>query len=177
MKIGVMSDTHGNIDNLEKAVEVLKNLGAEKLIHLGDNYTDVAETGEDMMQVPGVFSDEYQKPSIPNRRIENFNGWRVLLTHTVSAHENDLPDDIKPEECIEEKTVDMVLYGHTHIPSARQKHGVVYVNPGHLKDEDKKGYPPTCACINLEEQRAQVKIYDVTTLEIVQEAWFTKGAQ
>ena len=73
MKIGCLSDTHKNIKNLNSALEFLKNSGAETIIHLGDDYTDIDECGEEnVVRVPGVFSNMYQDPEIPNRRVEDF---------------------------------------------------------------------------------------------------------
>ncbi len=139
MKIGCLSDTHKNIKNLNGAIEFLKNSGAETIIHLGDDFTDIDECGEEnAVRVPGVFSDTYQNPDVPNRRVEDFAGWRVLLTHTISSHPNDLPGDIRPEQLIENRGVDVVLYGHTHIPDIKREQGILFVNPGHLKDEDKR---------------------------------------
>jgi len=178
MKIGLLSDTHTNIKNLNGAVEFLKSSGAEIIIHLGDDYTDIDECGEeDILRVPGVFSDMYQDPEIPNRRIEDFLGWRVLLSHTVSSHENDLPDDIEPEELIRSKKIDVVLYGHTHIPDIKREEGIIYINPGHLKDEDKKGYPPTFCLLDFTEYTITIEIYELNNKSIFKEEFFKKEEQ
>lgn len=36
MKVGILSDTHGNLHNTEKALAILRERGAEKIIHCGD---------------------------------------------------------------------------------------------------------------------------------------------
>lgn len=175
MKIGVISDTHKNIANLNKAIEILKNLGAEKFIHLGDDYTDIDEIGgENILRVPGVFSDIYQKPHIPNRKIEDFAGMQVLLSHTISSHPNDLPDDIKPEDLIQNRKVDIILYGHTHMPDIKQENNVIFINPGHLKDEDKKGYPPTFGLLEITDREIIIRIYDLKTMSIYKKESFIK---
>jgi putative phosphoesterase len=175
MKIGILSDTHHTIVNLDSAIKKLKELGADKIIHLGDNYTDIDEIGEtEILRVPGVFSDCYQNPEIPNRMVCYFLGWRVLITHTVSSHPHDLKHDIKPEEYIHDKKIDVVLYGHTHIPDIKKEEEVVYVNPGHLKDEDKKDYPPTFGLLELTEKDIIVKIYDFKTGVIQREESFKR---
>jgi putative phosphoesterase len=174
MKIGLISDTHRNIVNLDKAIKKLKEIGVDKIIHLGDNYTDIDEIGEtEILRVPGVFSESYQDPEIPNRIVCFFSGWRVLISHTISSHPNDLKNDLKPEEYIQGKKIDVVLYGHTHIPDIK-KENVIYVNPGHLKDEDKKGYPPTFALLELTETDITVKIYDLKTGKIYREELFQR---
>jgi len=73
MKLAVFSDSHGNLDYLESAASYALNKGnAEILVHLGDNYTDAKilnQFGRRIIRVPGVFSTQYQDPSITNRII------------------------------------------------------------------------------------------------------------
>ena len=174
-KLGVISDTHKHIANLSKAIKYLKEQGVETFLHLGDDYSDVDDTGErDVIRVPGVFSDAYQDAKIPNRRIENVVGWRFLLTHTVSSHPNDLPGDPKPEDLIRKQRVHVVLYGHTHIPDVKQEASVIFINPGHLKNEDKKGFPPTFAYLELTVDKLLVRILTLRDYTILKEAKFRK---
>ncbi len=176
VKIGLVSDSHNHLVNLSNALSFLKNVGAEKIIHLGDDYTDIDECGEEnVVRVPGVFSDVYQKPEVKNRRVEDFTGWHVLLSHTVSSHSNDLPDDIKPEDLIQKKKIDVILYGHTHIPDIRKEQGIIFVNPGHLKDEDKKGYPSTCGLVEFKSDAITIEIYNLKTTSIFKKETFRKG--
>jgi len=163
MKIGLLSDSHGELENLRRAAQAL----ADKvglIVHLGDDWDDckvLEEMGLRFIRVPGVFSSYYQDPQIPNRRVEEFDGWRVLLSHTPTFHKNDLPQDIKPEVVVAGREVDVVLYGHTHIPKIEGAEGVLWVNPGHLKSEDKKGYPPTYAILDFGPQEVQVSIFSL----------------
>lgn len=175
MKIGLMSDSHKYIKNLNRVIEFFKSLDVDKIIHLGDDYADIDEIGETgIARVPGVFSDVYQDPNIPNRRVEDLAGWQVLLTHTVSSHTNDLPDDLKPEELINDKKVDIVLYGHTHIPDIKKENDVVFINPGHLKDQDKKGYAPTFGYLEIIENELLVRIYTLKDYAIFKEEKFRR---
>ncbi|KPJ74528.1 hypothetical protein AMJ52_00340 [candidate division TA06 bacterium DG_78] len=175
MKIGLISDTHNNIANLDKAIKKLKEIGADKIIHLGDNYTDIDEIGEtEILRVPGVFSECYQNPEIPNRMVCFFSGWRVLISHTISSHPNDLKNDIKPEEYIQDKKIDLVLYGHTHIPDIKKEGMIIFINPGHLKDEDKKEYPPTFGLLEFTDKDLIVKIFNSKTEKIYKQEVFTK---
>jgi putative phosphoesterase len=175
MRLGVVSDTHKHILNLNKAIDFLRGQDVSMFIHLGDDYTDPDETAErDFLRVPGVFSDVYTDVRVPNRIIKNVVGWRLLLTHTVSSHSNDLPDDLKPEDVIREKRADIVLYGHTHLPEIRQEEGIIFINPGHLKNEDKRGFPPTFAFVELTINRVLVRIYRLTDYEIFAESTFRR---
>ena len=165
MKIGVVSDSHGHVENLRRAFKAMSEAGVEVIVHLGDDYDDVkalaGQPGPSIIQVPGVFSTYYQEPGIPNRLIEEWEGMRVLLTHTPEAHKHDLPNDLTPEEEVARGEVQMVLSGHSHIPAVKDEGGVIWVNPGHLKDDDKKGYPPTYALLEIADRQVRVRIIDL----------------
>lgn len=147
MRVGVVSDTHGHLENLRRALRSLLGFGVEVLCHLGDDYDDLGAVeipeGLEVVRVPGVFSPYYRDPSIKNRVLREFGRWRVVVSHTLERHENDLPGDPDPMQLVKDQEVDVVLYGHTHVPEVRVEGRVLLFNPGHLKDEDKKGYPPT----------------------------------
>lgn len=177
MKIGVVSDSHKNTENLIKAVKKLVEMGVNSVIHLGDDYDDTEvldEMGVEVTKVPGVFSVYYTDPRVLNRVIKDYAGWKVLLTHTPESHKNDLVGDIKPEEVVAKREVDMVLHGHTHIPRAEKHRGVVWVNPGHLKDEDKKGFPPTFALIEFMGDKARVEIISLSNQKTLKSQVFGK---
>ena len=61
------------------------------------------------------------------------------MSHTDVSHANDRRDDPKPEDLIAAGRVDVLLSGHSHKPLICKEDGLLRVNPGHLKDEDKKG--------------------------------------
>ena len=82
--------------------------------------------------------------------------------------------DIKPEEFIQNKMVDVVLYGHTHKPDIEKEGKIIFINPGHLKDEDKKGYPPTFGLLEFSEKDIIIKIYDFKNETIYKEESFKK---
>ena len=165
MKIGVVSDSHGEMENLRRALKAMREAGADRIVHLGDDYDDVTALSDQeramIIQVPGVFSTYYQDPGIPNRLIEEWEGVRVLLTHTHQAHKHDLPTDLPPEDAVARGEVRMVLFGHSHIPEVREQGGVIWVNPGHLKADDKKGYPPTYALLEIVGSEVRVSILDL----------------
>jgi putative phosphoesterase len=174
MRVGVVSDSHGEIENLRKAGRwLIDKQNVEVIVHLGDNYDD-AYTLENLdvqlIKVPGVFSNYYKRKDIPNRIIETFNDIKVLITHTECCHENDIPGDLKPEELVSKKGVDVILYGHSHIPRIEQKHSILYINPGHLKTEDKKGYPSSFAVVDFDD-RVSVSIFNLMG-ELVQSEIF-----
>lgn len=168
-----MSDSHGNVKFVEELVEWFTKNKFQKIIHLGDDWEDVAKWTE-ILKVPGIFSELYKDPKVPNRLIFEFEGWKVLLTHTRTAHKNDLPTDLKPEEVVKNKEASIILYGHTHIPAIERKEGMIYINPGHLKPLDKKGYPPTFGIVEFQPSVVGAKIIDFNTKNIMFSKFFTR---
>lgn len=174
MKVGIVSDSHQNLVNLKEAGNFLYMQGVEILVHLGDNFDDMITLKDLSLEkiiIPGVYTLKYyHSTDIPNRLIKKWEGWKVLLTHSPKSHENDLTTDLKPEEITRGKEVDVVIYGHTHIPKARKEKGIIWINPGHLKDEDKKGYKPTMAIVEFNPGNLKVKI-----IELVSKKEFLSG--
>lgn len=178
MKVGVVSDSHGNLPYLKKAAQRLKKERVEIIIHLGDDYDDaklLSEYCPKLIRIPGVFSSYYHDPRIPNRLIQEFGAFKVLLSHTSSSHPNDLPQDPKPEKLIANKQVDVVFYGHTHIPTLEIKEGLLWINPGHLKSEDKKGHSPSFAVVDFQGQNIKAGIFDVVSQDLIKSIEYVKS--
>ncbi len=162
MKIGLLSDSHGNVKNLEQAADYLvKEARVDSLVHLGDDFDDTSVLDKysiPVIKIPGVFSPYYKDPKIINRAIKDFGGTKVLISHTDKAHENDLPDDLDPEEVVSAKLVKVVFYGHSHVPLVDERGGILFVNPGHLKDEDKKGFLPSFAIVEIKDDEIEATV-------------------
>jgi len=173
MRIGVVSDTHGHVENLKELFNRLSEKKINVFCHLGDDYDDmkgIKDTrGIKIVQVPGVFSEYYKRPDIPNRVIEEWEGKRFLLTHTKTAHKNDLDTDLDPEKIMNEGKADIMLFGHTHIPAIIMEGKKLLFNPGHLKDEDKKGFPPTYGFIEIDKEIIKARIIEFKTEKVLYE--------
>ncbi|MBM4285557.1 MAG: metallophosphoesterase family protein [Deltaproteobacteria bacterium] len=150
MLVGVVSDTHGNLDGLRRVAARFKSRGIHTVVHLGDDYLDLAileQAGFQMLAVPGVYCPEYTDPAIPNRVLVELAGVKLFLTHTPTRHRLDAPGDPDPEAL--ESPVHLVLFGHTHVPTVDLRHGTIWLNPGHLKERNDRGHPPTFAVLEL----------------------------
>jgi putative phosphoesterase len=162
MKIGVMSDSHGNIEYVRNAADYMMEEEVDYIIHLGDDYYDARVLDilpVNVIKVPGVYEALYKDASVPNRVVKDLAGLRVLITHTKDSHRNDLPDDKIPEEYMVSRKVDVVLFGHSHSFCARLEGGILMVNPGHLRAEDRKG-EATFAILDIS-NNISVKILDM----------------
>lgn len=172
MIIGVMGDTHGFLTEMrEAALKMLKSYNAELIIHLGDDSTDADELRAfipDIISVPGIFEDRYKDPKFPNRIIQEFEGVPFLMTHTPTRDPHDIHGDIDPTEAAANGDVKVVLHGHTHQPAVEEKNGAIYINPGHMKPDDKRGNRPTFAMIDLTPPKMRVRIIE-TGGEVVED--------
>ena len=163
MKIGVMGDSHGNVEYVRRVAEFMMEEGVEYIVHVGDDYYDAYVLDVlpvNIIKVPGVYEAIYQDDSVPNRLVEDLAGLEVLITHTKDSHRNDLAQDNKPEEYIASRTVDMVLFGHSHCFYSSIESGILMVNPGHLRTEDKMG-EATFAILEISDRNVEVRILNM----------------
>ena len=173
MLLGVLSDSHGNVEALQKVAYYFTEACVDLVLHLGDDYLDILflEAADlKVLAVPGLYCPEYRDPTIPNRRIENLAGVKIMMTHSPEVSKFDLPGDLAPEN----PQVDLFLYGHTHIPDIQEKDGVLWVNPGHLKAHDRRGHPLSYALISLTPPLIDVKILSLDTGQELYGTVFTR---
>lgn len=140
MRALIVSDTHGYDGNL---YEVLRRVGRiDLLLHAGD-----ASGSEDMLEKAAgcktlvVNGNNDYSPALKYEEEIDFAGHHILLTHGHRYGVYYGPDKLfyKALEC----GADVVVYGHTHIPSVEydEETGVVAVNPGSLsfpRQDDRK---------------------------------------
>lgn len=177
-KIAVVSDTHGNLEGLRAAVrEITSGDKIDLFIHLGDNYEDAEVFDEfeyDYLRVPGVFHDLYADARVPNRLIEKIEGWKFMLSHTHESHPHDIGGDPKPEVLAASGKVDVLLFGHLHVPSIEVRNGVLRVNPGHLMDGDKRGFASSYAILDVSGDRIDAGIIELGSGAVVEEVGFKR---
>ncbi|MGA2506883.1 MAG: metallophosphoesterase family protein [Chitinispirillaceae bacterium] len=153
MKIGIVSDTHGNTELLEKAVDwMLRKQKIAILYHLGDEYDDVQHLGDrflEIVQVPGIYDERYKNGSLPAKSFEIVLGLTLLLAHSYEK-------DVTKEDI---QRSDILLYGHTHREELKLADGKLFMNPGHLKGALDKNLPPTFGLLTIMDRNASAAIY------------------
>jgi putative phosphoesterase len=135
MRLGIVSDTHGNVENTRLAVRVLDSLGVDAVLHCGDIGslevvellagwpthfvfgncdTDLDNFAEGIRQLGqhchGMFGDLA------------FEGLRVALLH---SH-----DGRRFRQTIDCGEYSLVCYGHTHVAAIDRRGGTLVLNPG-----------------------------------------------
>ncbi|MFZ5942761.1 MAG: metallophosphoesterase family protein [Bacillota bacterium] len=129
MKIGILSDTHGN---LSLAREALKEMGKiDLLFHGGDYYTDACQLAEEFnVNVKTVVGNCDFFVSGPKEEILTLGDYKIFLTH---GHQYGVKGSLQRLFYrAEEIQADIVVYGHTHIPLYSVEDSIHFINPGSI---------------------------------------------
>lgn len=130
MKIGIFSDTHDNLPNIEKAVKFFNRSKVDLVLHAGDFVAPFTIKKINGLKCPwkGVFGNNDGEikglTNMSKGRIHQsplrfkFNDKNITLVHSVSK--------INPEK----EKADLIVYGHTHRPEVLKKPAKLIVNPG-----------------------------------------------
>jgi len=164
MKIGIISDTHDNVPNLEKALAWMNQNKIEALIHCGD------------LCAPGVLvnvlAPQFFKPihmvfgnvedfDLLPKKVADYNH----IIHYGDVGEFELggkkigcvhyPDEAK--KMAETGKYDMVFYGHSHKPWEETINNTKLVNPGTLAGLFQKA---TFAVYDTKTEKLELKILE-----------------
>ena len=151
MKIMVFSDLHGDSDRyLEEAFHY-----ADYVVFLGDGLMKIRsfeyEYPEKFLFVRGN-CDGYDET--PLRRILDFDGVRVMLTH---GHEERVKYGLMNLFGVAKKEeVNIVLFGHTHRPEITKIDNILLVNPGSASSS--YGGKATAACLMIDKGNYSAEI-------------------
>ncbi len=142
MKIGVISDTHGDISAWQKAIKLFD--GAEFILHAGDvlyhgvfnpivkSYNGKALSEEiNASSMPVIFAKgncdsdvdqlalKYPISSLITETV--LDGLNILIHHGDKYPNEELADKYKP---------DVIISGHTHFYEVKRHGKTVFLNPG-----------------------------------------------
>ena len=156
MRIGVFSDSHGDIFHARRFFDSLAPLDA--LFHLGDYAADGAKLGK-LFSCPvyAVKGNCDYRSDEPLERIVDLGGKRFLLLH---GHQYYFTDALLYRG--EEVHADMVLYGHTHMPDLSADGARLLLNPGSLS-RPRGGSLESCALLLIENGDLKVRFVNTDT--------------
>ncbi len=142
-KLLVLSDTHGNMHNIKRA---LKIEDLDMIIHLGDYSRDAQYIRKNTKTIVysvrgncdfGCGQDEIEL---------NIEGVKILALH---GHKQSVKSSlVRISLYAKEKQANLVLFGHTHIPAERNIYGVRLYNPGSLGEP--RGKRPSFGIVRLD---------------------------
>jgi len=164
MKIGILSDTHGNEELMELAALMLRDkFSVDRLWHLGDNEGDgekLEAYGLPTTAVPGIYDSNYRSEGNSCAHLESIEGFDLVALH-----------DLRDLGKLRGRRFDIVLHGHAHVPTLSMNLGKLFINPGHLKAEIDRGNAPSCALLVIEKGVARAVLLDIAG-EIIEEVEF-----
>ncbi len=157
MRILVISDSHGQLENLNK---VLKQVGKiDRVIHLGD-ILNQDEKLREMCSCPVTIVKGNCDFYTENQLVEvvEIGKNRIFATHGhrfgVDWELNDLCNAAIDDRC------NIALYGHTHVSNVSYYKNVIVMNPGSLSKPRQINPQPTYGIITIDEDGdARADIY------------------
>ena len=144
VRVGVFSDSHGDLRALRDALEKAGPLDAA--LFLGDYTTDarvIREAGIPLGVVRG--NNDFGSPEADDLVLE-LGGARVFCTHGHRYGVYFSRD--KVVEAAKQKEADVALFGHTHRPLIDNFGGMLVVNPGSVA-LPRSPIGPTFAMLNI----------------------------
>ena len=152
MKIGIISDSHDRIDNLNKALEIFIKNKVSEIIHCGDfcapfMIQEMAKFKGKIHCIFGNINDEYTSTKFAIENGVNLYGdFAELEIDRKKIAVVHFPQ-IARSLALSGK-YDAVFYGHDHIKNFEKVNNTFLVNPGELMGRKAK---PSCAIYNTEE--------------------------
>ena len=148
MRILVISDTHGRHSAFDKALKEAGKIDA--LVHLGDT-----EGGEDYIEAvcgcPAyvLAGNNDFLCGLDDEEEFEIGKYKVLITHGhqyyVGMSEQYLQEEARA------RGVDIVMYGHTHVPKLTFESDLITLNPGSLTYPRQKGRRPSYMVMTIDE--------------------------
>jgi putative phosphoesterase len=132
MRIGVVGDIHGNLAGLEQAVRAMGPI--DRLLFTGDGYQEIARAKHKFdFPIAGVSGNCDFYSEYPVEQFLILEQYHLMLTH---GHRYGVKQGMTAIGLAgREKGVDLVVFGHTHVPLNTEWEGIRLFNPGTLCPE------------------------------------------
>jgi uncharacterized protein len=144
-RIGVISDNHGYLD----PVVLERFAGVTHIIHAGDimdpGILAALESVAPVTAVAGNMDDGELGERLPREASGVVAGVRFVVGHKPKRLLKRLSTGK-----VEGERPDLVVWGHTHVPSAAWIDGVLYLNPGTASSPDEEDDGPSVAIVEVE---------------------------
>src|SRR3989344_6242562 len=154
MKFAIVSDTHDNMVNFNKAINFLNQEKIEVILHCGDICTqaviDEAQKNfkGEILWVKG--NGDFHLDEVPEKLEIVLDSKKIFFNH--------YPDIAKKE--VESGKYDLVFYGHTHKPWEEKVGECRLINPGELAGQR---YKPCFFIYDTNTDKLELKILEKLT--------------
>ena len=139
MKIVIMSDTHMPKKGRGFPSQLIEDLeSSDLIIHAGDFqtievYNSIMKYG-DLIGVVGNVDDEKLQAILPKRQVIELFGVKIGIVHGDGKGKT---TEKRAMEAFIDEQVDIIIFGHSHIPYLRYTNGILLFNPGSPTDKRK----------------------------------------
>lgn len=147
-RVLVVSDSHGNNDNIRKAIKKAGRI--DLMIHLGDIGYDYPEV-ERMSGVPTylVAGNNDYGGYLRDTNIIFIGNHKILATH---GHRQNVYRGVDTLRYLAlENGCDIAMYGHTHVPFLDEAEDVTILNPGSVTYPRQTGHKKTFLIMEIDE--------------------------
>lgn len=155
MKILVLSDSHGQLFYMERALAAEK---PDAIVHLGDHESDARELHRAAPQLPlyNVYGNCDFARLAPQKLLLSLAGVNLFLTH---GHAYGVKYDLlRVSMAARQENAQVLLFGHTHIPLCEWQNGLWLLNPGTCSGHGPVHY----GIVQLENGEARCEIRQMT---------------
>lgn len=151
MKIAIVSDTHNNWPNFEKAINWIKGQGIGLILHCGD-----IQSKDIISQAKNLFAGEikfvkgnadHDLQDLPEKTELKIDSKRIAFMH--------FPDEAR--KLVESGNFNIVFYGHKHKAWEEMVGNCKLVNPGELAGQF---FKPTFAVYETSNNSLELKILE-----------------
>jgi putative phosphoesterase len=134
MKIGIIADTHDNLPQIKKAVEIFNQEKVELVLHAGDFVSPFTCLEFKNLNCPlkGVFGNNDGDKIYLQEKFKGIGElfpepYKTNINHKniIMLHLEKLIDDLA-----ESQKYEVIIYGHTHRTDLRKIGKTLIVNPG-----------------------------------------------
>jgi len=134
MKIGIISDTHDNLPQIKKAVDIFNREKVEMVLHAGDFVSPFTFLEFKNLSCPlkGVFGNNDGDKLYLQEKFKGIGEIYPVPYNTEINHKNIIM--LHKEKLIdalaESQKYDVIIYGHTHRIDLRKIGKTLIINPG-----------------------------------------------
>jgi len=155
MKIGIISDTHDNLTEIEKAVKFFNAEKVELVLHAGDFVSPftLMILKELSCSFVGVFGNN-DGDKLMLKKTSNGNIFNSPHSINLGDKKAIISHELPLEALIQSQYYDLIVYGHTHQVDTRVVDRTIVVNPGECGGW-LTGNSTVAICI-LEEKKVQI---------------------
>jgi putative phosphoesterase len=152
----VVGDTHGHYEKIQQEIQSLPHV--DLLLHTGDHQRDGLALARKLKLKGHAVTGNCDRGSDGVKELAlELEGHRILLTHghlqKVKQTMNNLYYKARQDR------IDIVLFGHTHVPYLEKVDGIWFMNPGSLTFP--RGNRATYGLMELVPGKAELRIMEI----------------